>query len=71
MWGQGFSGGSARKKTSPHTPASPESLRLGQSAERREETLESGQVGGYDWSFSWKAPHFSQTFIIRGRVMIT
>jgi hypothetical protein len=28
-------------------------------------------VGGDYCAFSWKVPHFSQTFIMRGRLMIT
>jgi len=31
----------------------------------------SAEVGGGYCSFAWKVPHFSQTFIIRGRLRIT
>ena len=31
----------------------------------------SAEVGGGYCAFSWKVPHFSQTFIMRGRLMIT
>jgi hypothetical protein len=31
----------------------------------------SAEAGGGYCSFSWKVPHFSQTFIMRGQLMIT